>query len=202
MPEATGEKISLVVRAKEFAKRHARKIAAVATIGLGAATGIGIGTAMTEQPQTDRAAEVAPISTELNFMDWYKLSREDQEAKIISLIGKDVVLNVNTSLLKLHHKLDGDGYKLLDLNIDIDKFPIPPASKDWSGHPVEVRISDGQYEKLKMIWPIDNFADIPVPEGTKLLFQATQLPRDSYSKGVTTQLAFITFTPPQTPATK
>lgn len=144
-------------------------------------------------------AETLQARTELNFLDWYRLPRETQEATALFLEGRAVVLNVNTSDLRLHTKLVNPGHVLVDLNVYPDKEPLPPAGPNYSGKPVEMRLTTEQYQVLKDEWraePSGNDIDIIVPTGTKLNVKPQRLPRGTSPTEITTQLVFQDYTPP------
>lgn len=136
-------------------------------------------------------SEAPQAKTELNFLDWYRMPREAQEATALFLEGKDVVLNVNTPDLRLHTKLINPDHVLVDLNIPLDKELLPPAGSNYSGKPVEMRLTTDQYDGLRKDWgtaSTDN--DITVPVGTKLNVRPQQLFRGDSPQEITTQLVF------------
>lgn len=199
--------------------------------GLAAAIGVGVvaGGSQT-QPQPEKADHGPGITTntdlanwtnpkistaeqnelkgaEINFLDWYRLPKNDQRSEIDSFAGKNVVVNVKTPDLKLHlvesDPDNPDGDKLFDMIVDPSKEPLPIGPDD--GHPVRIRLSNGQYEQLKKSWKTESsgpYSDLVVPEGAKVLFTASIFPRHLNPGNLPivneVQLAYITFTPPQT----
>lgn len=134
----------------------------------------------------------------LNFLKWFEMTKSTQRKVVDSLLGKDVVLNIDTSDLRLHEKLTTEDHVQLDLNMDPHKYP-QVFDKNYDGHPVELRVTKEQYAELKRKFgqvkdpqalSENSFpGDIPVTRGAILMVKVEKLPRgtnasESYSEFV------------------
>lgn len=133
----------------------------------------------------DYEGNAALKKTELSFLDWYRLSREEQVARLEPLTNRYVSFNVDTADLRLHVvKEDQYKTKTLHLNIDPSIEPLPQFGSSYKGIPVEIIMIDREYQALKKKWDTeggDSIPDLVVPKDMKLNFWVgrTNKPHDN-----------------------
>lgn len=112
---------------------------------------------------------VERITPHLNFSDYLKMSKDDQEKTIRSYAGynnpssnSSIFLTVDKKSVKLHHKSDDKfGNVILEL-IDGD-------NQKKGEYPFEITVSPSGYKDMQSMWGADE-SGIPVPERTRFLF--------------------------------
>lgn len=113
---------------------------------------------------------------EVGFLDWYRLPRAEQQARMESYNDKFFSLVVDTEDLRLHVAHDNLNDKILHLNIDPSKEPLPAYDPRFK-NPIEVWMDNEDYEILKKRWKTEGgntLPDLVVPKGVKLVFWANQ----------------------------
>lgn len=189
-------------------KKLARNVllATAAITNVGNATSTPIEAHQTAPINRDIAGgEGNDTPVEMLLSDFSGFSLDSQVTVVDALKDKHLNLIIDRDDLRLHVVLSDSAleHKLLHLNVT---YPTTnaPSNKDWSGHPVEVRMTDYEYENLKKIWkdPSSQETRIPdllVPKGNTLKFFAIPLQRGTDPKEVSNQLLYRGYElPPQT----
>lgn len=136
---------------------------------------------------------------ELNFLDWYRLPRAEQQARMGSYEDKFFSLAIDTEDLRLHVVRDNLNDKILHLNIDPSKEPLPQYDPNYK-YPIEVWMDNSHYEELKKKWKTGaetRIPDLAVPKGVKLNFWANQT-RLGFQNELRRGLVFHSFVLPKT----
>lgn len=84
----------------------------------------------------------------MDFLTFHMESRSDQRKVADSLVGRKIAIIIDTQDLRLHEKLRTTDHAQFDMNMNPEKYPVPPG-EGYDGHPVELRVTPEQEKQLK-----------------------------------------------------